>query len=160
MQIILLTHSREVLKKTNTGQLVEQVLPATRKIIWQRTEPDNYLLSLIASNNTALLYPYDKSCAEKKLCDHFSPTDFDNLILIDSTWQEARKIYNRSPYLQALPRVQLSTDNTSNYSLRRNQLEGGLCTAECVIELLRQSKQTELAEALNLNFTNFINSAK
>lgn len=154
MQIILLTHSREISKKSNTGQLVEQLVPLTRKIIWQRTEPDDYLLKLIESGNTALLYPAENSQGTSVLAE------FENFILIDSTWQEARKIFNRSQYLQQLPRIQLSTNNASKYALRRNQVDGGLCTAECAIELLKQTKQIELAEALNLRFTKFINSAR
>lgn len=150
MQIILLTHSREISKKTNTGHLVQQFIPNTRTIVWQRTQPDKKLLQLIESGNTALVYPSeDKSSS----ASHY---DFENFILIDSTWQEARKIYNRSPYLQNLPRLELIPTSQSKYNLRRNQLEGGLCTAECAIELLLVKGKTKLANELDISFKNFI----
>jgi len=150
MQFILLTHSREISKTTNTGQLVQQLIPHTQTIIWQRTRPDKKLLQLIESASVALVYPAEE--------DHCSPVsqNFEYFILIDSTWQEARKIYNRSPYLQELPRVQLSSKKPSKYSLRRNQVEGGLCTAECVIELLRDGRRFDLADALDVLFREFI----
>ncbi|MCW9047234.1 MAG: DTW domain-containing protein [Gammaproteobacteria bacterium] len=150
MQIILLTHSREVSKKTNTGQLVQQSIPHTLTVIWQRTHPDKKLLQLIESGNTALVYPSE----EKN--NNVAHYEFENFIVIDSTWQEARKIYNRSPYLQNLPKIELLSDSQSKYTLRRNQLEGGLCTAECAIELLLAKDKTDLAMELDLLFKNFI----
>lgn len=149
MQFILLTHSREVSKKTNTGRLVQQSIPHTQTIIWQRTQPDKKLLQLIESGDIALVYPSEETEISA------STAGFKNLLLIDSTWQEARKIYNRSPYLQALPRVQLSPEYRSSYNLRRNQVDGGLCTAECVIELLRNEKSFELANKLDVLFREF-----
>ena len=85
MQFILLTHSREISKKTNTGQLVKQLIPDTKIIIWQRTEPDKTLLQLIESGYTALVYPAEEATLSA------IPQNFKNFILIDSTWQEARK---------------------------------------------------------------------
>ena len=150
MQLILLTHSREVSKKTNTGQLVQQLIPSAQTIIWQRAQPDKNLLQLIASGNTALVYP------AQEITETASVADFDNFILIDSTWQEARKIYNRSPYLQHLPKIQLFSKETSKYNLRRNQVEGGLCTVECVIEILQEKSSYDLANELSVLFSEFI----
>jgi len=150
MQIILLTHSREISKKTNTGQLVQQLIPDTQIIIWQRTQPDKNLLTLIASEKTALIYPVKESESSANI------NDFENFILIDSTWQEARKIVNRSSYLQNLPRVEIVPEKPSVYQLRRNQVEGGLCTAECVIELLREKKCFDKADNLEGVFEQFI----
>ena len=147
MNIILLTHSREVSKTTNTGRLVKQILPHSQVIIWQRTLPDKNLLQLIASGKTALVYPSDDAMASAAL------SDFENFILIDSTWQEARKIFNRSPYLQALPRVKIVSSSPSKFNLRRNQVAGGLCTAECAIELLKAGENVELANKLDHLFS-------
>lgn len=150
MQIILLTHSREVSKKTNTGQLVQQFIPHTQTIVWRRTQPDKKLLQLIKSGNTALVYPSEDK--ESSVAHN----DFETFILIDSTWQEARKIYNRSPYLHDLPRLELKPASQSKYNLRRNQHEGGLCTAECAIELLLAKGKAKLANELDISFNNFI----
>lgn len=155
MKLILLTHSREIHKASNTGQLVQQFVSHTQTIIWQRTQPDPSLLDLISESNTALLYPADNdSCESDSLVPDVA--NFENYILIDSTWQEARKIFNRSPYLQQLTRIQLSVDGSSNYNLRRNQVEGGLCTAECAIELLRVCSLDGVADELEGAFLKFI----
>jgi len=154
MKLILLTHSREIQKTTNTGHLVQKVVANTQIIIWQRTQPDPLLLDLINSEKMALLYPEVNELADERSA--VDAADFENFILIDSTWQEARKIFNRSPYLQQLPRIQLSVDQSSSYNLRRNQVEGGMCTAECAIELLRVKGGNVLAEELEGEFLSFI----
>ena len=154
MTFILLTHATEISKSTNTGRLVKQHVPGTEIIIWQRTQPDENLLHLISSGNTALVYPFASSTSVAGTVTDISRIK--HFILIDSTWQQARKIFNRSPYLQQLPGLQLSSAATSNYHLRRNQLEGGLCTAECVIELLRMGDREALVTPLEQAFNSFL----
>jgi len=154
MQLILLTHSRETHKASNSGQLISRVIPDVQTIIWQRTEPDKALLKLIAEGETALVFQQENSISS----DHVS--QYKHFILIDSTWQEARKIYNRSPYLHDLPCIQLSADKQSRYNLRRNQVDGGLCTAECAIELFGIAGLNELADLLEKEFSTFISDGQ
>lgn len=151
MTIFLLTHQRERFKKTNTGSLVVDVLAKkSRIIVWDRVAPDPGLLNMISEGSIALLYPSDDSL----LAD--DAPDYQHYIIIDGTWQEARKIYNRSPYLKNIPSIKVSATSPSVYNLRRNQKEGGLCTAECVIELLNVKGSSLLAEELHSVFLNHI----
>ena len=151
MQLILLTHSREVVKPTNTGQLIEPCYKNTRTIIWERVSPDPILLEVVRQN-TALVYP-----SENAIPINDSPV-YDNYILIDSTWQEARKIYNHSPYLQQLPCIELQSSKQSKYNLRRNQRDGGLCTAECALHLFENAGLLDEAVCLEKRFMEFIKS--
>lgn len=173
MHIILLTHERELLKKTNTGRLVEALdgLDVTR-ITWKRTCPSSMLLEWIKQGDIGLLYPEKEvECTEstsKNLGSYKESSELmlkvskekeaplSKFILIDSTWQEARKIFNRSPYLKQLPRVSLISSDASEFTLRRNQIDGGLCTAESVIALLRMNNQNLLANKLETDFHAFI----
>lgn len=154
MAFILLTHQRELGKASNSGQLIEQCFADTQRLVWQRTVPDQRLLQLIAlhqaAGEIALVYPADKNppAAEQQTFKHY--------ILIDSTWQEARKIYNRSPYLHSLPCVQLSVGQLSRYSLRRNQQANGLCTAETAMALLARAADQASLDRLETCFNNFI----
>ncbi|MCK4839839.1 MAG: DTW domain-containing protein [Desulfobulbaceae bacterium] len=150
MKIYLLTHERELKKQTNSGRIVKECLGGRAEIVvWKRTEPNKELIDLIDHDEIALLYPEVKDGPEK------SCPDFDNFLILDATWQEARKIYNRSPYLQKAPKVSLSINEPSRYKLRRNQIVAGLSTAECAIELLRQKDQTSLADGLSRKFDRF-----
>lgn len=148
MNIFLLTHQRERFKKTNTGSLVVDALgEKAQVVVWDRVAPDPELLRTIAEGSVALLYP----SADSQLVSESS--DSENYIIIDGTWQEAQKIYNRSPYLKGLPVVKITAAYPSAYHLRRNQREGCLCTAECVIEILKARNLSMLANKLQYTFS-------
>jgi len=152
LNIYLLTHQRERFKKTNTGKLVADVLQENATvIIWDRVNPNQILLNAINEGKSALLYPSSGNQVSAS-----STNNFENYIIIDGTWQEARKIYNQSPYLKTIPTVELSRDKPSAYHLRRNQKNGGLCTAECAIELLQTEGFAEQANDLQTAFLKHI----
>lgn len=154
MKITLLTHSKEIDKRSNTGQLVLDVLGKdAEQICWDRMNPPTGLLAEIEAGGVALIYPG----AMTESGDDFSAIR--QVILIDGTWHEARKIHQRSPYLQNVRRISLNTGAKSVYNLRKNQKEFGLCTAECVIEVLRLSGNEADAERLNAQFLAFIRPA-
>ena len=126
MNIFLLTHQRERFKKTNTGSLVVDALgEKAQVVIWDRVAPDPELLRAIDEGSVALLYPAANSLLVSEAMD------YENYIIIDGTWQEAQKIYNRSPYLKGLPTVKIAVDRPSAYHLRRNQ-ERGVCVLPSV----------------------------
>jgi DTW domain-containing protein len=147
MKIFLLTHSKEPLKKTNTGKLVKQIMGEQAEvIIWERKKPNPQIIQLIKDNNIALLYPSSKNeiSVEK--------STIENYILIDGTWQQAQKIFNLSTYLHIIPTFNVSNDSPSEFVLRRNQREGCLCTAECAIEILKDINQLEKSDKLSEAF--------
>ena len=181
MQIILLTHERELTRKTNTGQLALAAFPEeVKSIVWSRTAPDNDLVAMLASQQAKLLFPASDT-------EHTGPIDHNALdtvlaepalsnaqallvpaqstviavqrmpnqvVILDATWQEARKMLRQSPYLKTAARVSLPPlMPESAFILRRNQQEGGLCTAECIIALWRQCGRAEQATLLASLFT-------
>lgn len=151
MKFTLLTHFKELDKRSNTGRLVVDVLgSAAEQVRWDRTKPPTRLVEEIESGGVALIYP---GGADETGCDL---KGIKQVILIDSTWHEARKIHQKSPYLQKVRRVGLNPAEKSVYNLRRNQKESGLCTAECVIEILRCTGNNEDAERLQERFLAFI----
>ncbi|WP_261843918.1 tRNA-uridine aminocarboxypropyltransferase [Aliamphritea ceti] len=166
MKIYLLTHPRELPKPTNTGKLVLEVLgTAARLVEWSRVEPDEELLNLTEQGQLALLYPGEGSVELSEMLaglETGKPCEagIQGLVVLDGTWQEARKIYNKSPYLHNLPRIALKVNSGSRYNLRRNQLEEGLCTAECVAHLLQALGRESEAGKLNIRLDEFIASNK
>ena len=154
MKIYLLTHERELDRGTNTGAIALSVAGGAegvvQRIVWSRTSPDQNLLQVLAQGAVGLLYPLSEADGTEITvdeCEHF--------ILLDATWQEARKIYNRSPYLKSLDRVSLAPSAVSRFRLRRNQRSGGLCTAECVIEILQAKGKAALAAEVESAFDRF-----
>lgn len=74
---------------------------------------------------------------------------------MDATWQEARKMLRQSTYLRAANKFTLPENTRSSFSLRRNQIEGGLCTVECIIEMCRLTGMAAEAAELEQVFTVF-----
>lgn len=147
MKISLLTHFKELPKPSNTGRLVLEVLgEAAEQIRWDRLTPPATLLEEIKAGGVALVYPGAPGEPASDL------SGIRQVIIIDGTWHEARKIHQRSPYLQQVPRVTLQPQAPSRYNLRKNQKEAGLCTAECVIEILRSIGNYAIADRLEERF--------
>jgi len=151
----LLTHSRELKRPTNSGAVVLNTLgqQCVRQIQWERDNPDNEILSLSRRGSAILIYhdPLTGGGAQRE-----DLSGIEDFILLDGTWQEARKIYNKSPYLQGMESFVLSAGSGSLYNIRRNQTAGGLCTAECVIEILKLKQDTERADMLHEEFLVFL----
>lgn len=151
MKFTLLTHTKEISKRSNTGQVVLEVLgDDAEQVPWDRMNPPAELLEEIAGGGVALIYP---GAMDERGDDL---TGISRVVLIDGTWHEARKIHQRSPYLLNIRRISLNTGAKSVYNLRKNQKECGLCTAECVIEVLRLAGEGEAAERLKQRFLAFI----
>ena len=153
MKITLLTHFKEIDKRSNTGRLVLDVLgDAAEQVRWDRLNPPARLVEEIEAGGVALVYP--GSADEDG--NNGDLSDITRFILIDGTWHEARKIHQRSPYLRKVRRICLKPAGTSHYNLRKNQKDACLCTAECVIEILRSTGHIEQAERLQERFLAFI----
>jgi DTW domain-containing protein YfiP len=151
MKFTLLTHFKEFEKRSNTGQLVVDALgSAAEQVRWDRINPPARLVEEIEAGGVALIYP---GATDEAGCDL---TGIRQVILIDGTWHEARKIHQRSPYLQKVRRIGLKTAEKSMYNLRKNQKVSGLCTAECVMEVLRCIGRVDDAERLMTLFLEFI----
>ena len=151
MKVTLLTHFKEFEKRSNTGRLVLEVLgDSAEQVRWDRINPPVRLVEEIEAGGVALVYPgaMDENSEDLTGIEHF--------IIIDGTWHEARKIHQRSPYLQKVRRICLKISEKSKYNLRKNQKESGLCTAECVIEILKKTGKIPEAERLQETFMSFI----
>ena len=160
-QFVLLLHPNEHGRLTNTGKLVQQSLSNCLSFTWDRVNPPQALLKLITDKqyNTVLLFPNNESQPLNQEVVHHNekPSLF---IILDSTWQEARKMVRKSPWLQSLMTMHLLPRNDSAYTLRRNQQDGNLCTCETVTELLHLLDESENAKQLDDFFQLYLNTYK
>ncbi|ELR64080.1 hypothetical protein C942_03161 [Photobacterium marinum] len=157
-RFVLLTHPKELSKDTNTGELMLRTLPDCQRYTWDRVNPPAELLAQLKSERYSpwLLFPSD----EQYPAIPYQATDSkqDLFILLDATWQEARKMVRKSPWLAQLPRLSLTPTKESGYQLRRNQQEGNLCTCEAGITLLELTGHQPQAAALQHYFDAFIDT--
>ena len=153
--VCLIMGDIEALKPSNTGWLVADVVGDTSAFPWSRTAVDPGLLALLADPQWQpyVVFPGEFADAER-VVDEVAPQTLDKLgkrplfVLLDGTWSEARKMFRKSPYLDALPVLSLKPDLVSNYRLRRSSRDDHFCTSEVAALCLALAGETHAADTL------------
>lgn len=151
VRLALLTHDNEFERATNTGHWLAKSLPHCHRYRWSRVTPPADLLRLMSCGDVTpyLVFPATHSVSAGQAWHNGLRLGKAALfIVLDGTWQEARKMLRKSPWLQTLPQVHLSPAEDSAYRLRRNQETGHLCTLEVGCELLTAAEEYASATAL------------
>jgi DTW domain-containing protein len=144
----------EALKPSNTGWLVADVVAQTYAFAWARTELDAALATLLQAPpwQPLLVFPGEYATPDRVL-HAVPPPTFPGqrplFILLDGTWGEARKMFNRSPYLNHLPVLSLQPEELSRYRLRRSTRVDHFCTSEVAAQCLRLAGEPEAAQTLD-----------
>jgi len=139
--LMLLMHPNELARDTNTGKLLTQCQLNVTQVVWDRKAPPAELLETLANPSLlpVLLFPSEESLTLEQVQQQSNEQSRRPLyIIVDATWQEARKMINKSRWLEGIAMMGLATQADSQYQLRRNQQEGNLCTLEVAAQLLGQ----------------------
>ncbi len=157
-EIALIYHQNEVDKSTNTGKLLLRSLANASYYVWQRKAAPTALIDKIKQPDTEvwLLFPGENSILSRDYLQHRNNNKKQLFILLDATWQEAKKMVNKSPWLADLPRLSLCASAVSHYHLRRNQSQGNLCTCEAGIEVLDMIEEPENAAKISAYYQQFL----
>ncbi|EKO3558508.1 DTW domain-containing protein [Vibrio metschnikovii] len=150
LALSLLMHENEYQRETNTGRWLVKALPDCADYLWQRRTPHPTLLERLNDPGyySLLIYPSEHSEPVEQHLQHAQDNgQIPHFIVLDGTWQEAKKMLRKSAWL-TLPHAHLTTMQTSHYQLRRNQQTGHLCTLEVASELLKHIHQPQQAQAL------------
>ena len=148
----LLMADIEPLKPSNTGWLIADVVQRTFAFGWTRTEVDPALLALLADPQWQpyVVFP-GEFVAPERLVHTVSTVDANKrplFILLDATWPEARKMFRKSPYLNALPVLSLHPEQVSHYQLRRSRRDDHFCTSEVASLCLDLAGEGHAAQTL------------
>lgn len=140
----LLMYDAEVLKPSNTGWLIADLVPNTFAYLWHRTEVDSNLLVLLNDEQWQpfLVFPKQYASAQQQVFEHqlpeLQPQKKPLFILLDASWKEAKKMFRKSPYLAQLPVISLNfSDQTmqADYQLRKAANKGQFATVEVAAKL-------------------------
>jgi len=153
--VCLLMGDIEALKPSNTGWLIADLVPDTWAFAWSRTSIDPALLALL---NDPCWQPYvvfpgefvDPVRVVTTLPPASPPHETRRplFVLLDGTWSEARKMFNKSRYLDAFPVLSLHPEHASNYRLRRSARDDHFCTAEVAALCLGLAGEPHAADTL------------
>lgn len=116
------------------------------------------MLDLVASSNYQPMVVFPASYADEGRVVLSSPPLTNKpplFIMPDGTWSEARKMFRKSPWLDALPIISVDLSISSAYCLRVANVDGQYCTAEVAAALLEQAGDIEASLGLTNHFTLF-----
>ncbi|CNK94835.1 DTW domain-containing protein [Yersinia mollaretii] len=154
----LIMFDTEPLKPSNTGRLIADILPETQAFLWARTEVDPALLAAISdpTRQPYVVFPEKYAEPPRQVINQLPVSDKPPLfILLDGTWNEAKKMFRKSPYLADLPMLSLNVTTTSDYLLREAPRPEQHCTVEVAAALLQQAGDTLAADGLTAHFHYF-----
>jgi len=170
---VLLLHSDEIFKPTNTGRLVADLFPDhSHAFCWDRTKPDSALLALLQDpkRRCFIIFPSDESAPRESIAPTiekpFQATNDSRkvtLILLDGTWKQARKMYRHSQWLADVPLLDLkhllaseTLAHLGNYRVRKAAQSGQLATCEAAAAALKGCGQ-DRASAQLLDYFSIFN---
>lgn len=179
---LLLMYDTEVLKPSNTGKLIADLIPDTFAFLWSRTTKNDELLALLDDPKWQPFVVFPKEYADdnrqvitqKVVCDEGKRPLF---IMLDGSWREAKKMFRKSPYLDKFPLVsfdpklltssgvvenelsptieQTPVGENSRYTVRKTALEHQFSTAEVAARVLEMSGEKSNGHLLDLWFDVF-----
>lgn len=154
----LMMYDTEVMKPSNTGKLIADVLPDTLAFLWSRTEPEKALLDAITDPHRQpyVVFPDSYASPSRKVYHQLPANSKPPLfILLDGTWTEARKMFRKSPYLDALPLFSINEASKCDYMLRQAAREEQHCTAEVAASILANVGDDLASQQLFSHFSYF-----
>jgi DTW domain-containing protein len=146
-EFIILRHIYEAERPSNTGRLVALAMPNARMIPCGggtrigHPPIDNVFLSL---PGTCLLWP-DGVGKHPKEWETSPPAQ---IVIIDATWQQARRLYSTTPALRLLPRMVLPAPLRCRERLRKQHRSEGMSTIEAVAAAVAILEGADVAKPL------------
>jgi DTW domain-containing protein YfiP len=146
MKFVILIHPIEVRRRIATGRMSHLILEGSHLIKGEDYTHDKELNAILDDPTLypVILYPGKKAVnlSQTNLSERMKLVPKDKqlaLIVIDGTWNTARKMMHVSRNLHALPQVCFSLESESRFRVRKQPAPGCFSTIEAIyhsIELL------------------------
>jgi DTW domain-containing protein len=157
---LLLMYDTEVLKPSNTGKLIADLIPDTFAFLWSRTTVEQELIELINDEKWQpyIVFPAEYAKENQQIFNQEIDSKSDKrplFIMLDGSWREAKKIFRKSPYLKGLPILSIDPqsfihqDYLPKYQLRSSEKINQLCTAEVAAQVLAVAGEADNAKILD-----------
>jgi DTW domain-containing protein YfiP len=155
-RVSIVMQSCEEAKTSSTARLIALLLPNSEIHLRGRLGVAFDLTRLRGNGATPLLlYPDPTAAVLTREMVESLPGPL-TLVVPDGTWSQAKKITRRVTALQGLPHVMLPNGEASRYVLRRNQTDGGVCTAEAVARALGIVEGKHIQDAIERHLDTMI----
>jgi len=168
---VLLMYDTEVLKPSNTGRLIADIIPDTYAFLWSRTKVDCELIALLSDPQWQpfVVFPCQYATQNQQVFQDVLPSFNDKkplFVMLDGSWREAKKMFRKSVYLSEFPIFSFTPDDVveindndenivSRYQIRKAAINNQLATAEVAARVLSIAGEGKNARLLDLWFDVF-----
>lgn len=128
-ELLVIRHSKEASKSTNTARLAALALPRCRILPYGAPGQPPFDVSVLTGPDTWILFPD----APPPPPDAPPPQ---RLVVLDGNWTQARRMYQRLPELRRLPGLALPPPPPDARRLRRSPHPYAMSTVEAIISAL------------------------
>lgn len=178
---MLIMYDDEVLKPTNSGRLIADLVPNTSAFLWSRTEPSKQMVDMIndPKYQPMLIFPEQYAQEGQPVIEHINQLNCSTenphiipqanhgssapkiplLILLDGSWRQAIKMFKKSPYLHKLPLLSFTPETLATYELRKGSHDFQLSTAEVAVLAFHAIDEPLQGLALSAWFDLFVESS-
>lgn len=140
-EIVVIRHFREDYRSTGTARIAGLALPNLRFVSYgHAAEPARSELPALLTAGACALFPNEPTSPW--------PEQLTQLVVLDGTWRETRRMYHRLDALHPLPRLSLPPKDEAVMRLRAPTFEGGRSTLEAIADALGRLEGPHIAEAL------------
>ncbi|MEZ9596442.1 tRNA-uridine aminocarboxypropyltransferase [Shewanella sp. 10N.261.52.F9] len=166
LAFMLIMYDDEVLKPSNSGRLIADVIPDTHAFIWSRSEPNRKMLSIIndPKYQPFVIFPAEYAREGQPVvtdvtAGNIAADKTPLFILLDGSWREAIKMFRKSEYLHHLPLFSFSPETTASYALRKGARDFQLGTAEVASLAIAAAGEPDNGAVLEAWFALFVESS-
>lgn len=131
--VVFIQHPLEARVPISTCRMAHLSLPNSELHVTLNPEEVPALVDALNEPGTALLFPADDATDVEALARRPK-----RLVVVDGTWDNAKKLFLRSPLLKALPRIGFVPPAPGNYRIRKEPAEHCLSTIEAIAQVLEK----------------------
>ena len=131
--VVFIQHPREAKVPISTCRMAHLSLPNSELHVGTTAVGNAALERLCASGEVAVLFPSEHATDVSEL--RVPPK---NLIVVDGTWSNAKKVVEKCPLLSTLPRLKFFPDKPGNYRIRKEPEAHCLATIEATAFVLER----------------------
>lgn len=149
--VLIIRHAREAVKSTGTARLAALALPrATLVEYGEDAQPALGQVDELLRPGAALLFPGESLPSPPGAA-------VTQLVVLDGTWRQARRMLRRLPSVQVLPRLSLPPKEQAVLRLRDAHFAEGRSTLEAIADALALLEgEEEVAPALHALHTAYV----
>jgi DTW domain-containing protein len=133
-KVCLVIHHRELSRSSNTGLLAIRALVNSEVRVRGEQRQALDLKDLLTAEYRSFLFYPSADAVELNEALVMQDSRPIQLLVPDGTWRQARKINSRHPELRDLPRVKISTPNSSIFQLRAQSKPERMATLQAIAE--------------------------